>query len=458
MNKIIKFINLFFSVGLFLLLGNQSFAGNIPIFIEHDLQKLKIHGKRENTSNIIPIKVNFNAIDSGGTNSANNAKVILNDEEAVIIMQKNTKWRSKDDYTWTGTVEGFDNSSVLLTVNGASMFGNIVVDGTTYSINTTDGQHYLSIDDEALLAPLADDIITKSIRSDSRKNNQKKMEMNTGSLIGNGQNIDLLMLYTKEMEDYYGTNLNTKLQHLVDYANQVLENSKIDTKLQIVGRVAFYDSTVAEDISVVTALKNLQANENASSIRQDFKADLVTLVRRYQNNSTCGAAYIFEPDDNVDTFRPYAFSVVQVKSASEGFKYCHVSTLIHELGHNMGCAHDRQSSGVSTGAFSYSYGYYSEDGNFGTIMSYLGQKISHFSRPTIKYNGYPTGVGITSLDSANCAKTIDQIKIITANYMLSEPDQNYAAVPVFNIYGIIVLTIFVSSIFTFYLKKSIAET
>ncbi|NJL17883.1 MAG: hypothetical protein HC938_12475 [Nitrospira sp.] len=71
------------------------------------------------------------------------------------------------------------------------------------------------------------------------------------------------------------------------------------------------------------------------------------------------------------------------------------STLTHELGHNMGNAHDRASGG--TGVFAYSYGYRDTVGKFRTIMAYPCPTVScprvkYFSNPKIKINGRPAGI------------------------------------------------------------------
>ena len=39
----------------------------------------------------------------------------------------------------------------------------------------------------------------------------------------------------------------------------------------------------------------------------------------------------------------------------------------------------------------------------GTVMSYIGIRIPHFSNPDVEYNGYPTGVPIGDEGEAHCA-------------------------------------------------------
>jgi hypothetical protein len=78
----------------------------------------------------------------------------------------------------------------------------------------------------------------------------------------------------------------------------------------------------------------------------------------------------------------------------------------HELGHNFGCHHDRQTEGVSDGNGLYYYGhrftYNSHD--VGTIMSYAPYYIPYYSNPSVSYQGIPTGIAATEPKAADNAR------------------------------------------------------
>lgn len=91
-------------------------------------------------------------------------------------------------------------------------------------------------------------------------------------------------------------------------------------------------------------------------------------------------------------------------------------THAHEMGHNMGLAHDMENSEGGPGVFDYSYGWRWEgtDGrNYRSIMAYApGTRAPHFSNPDIEYVGVPTGVA----EEADNARTIREMRHIIGAY------------------------------------------
>jgi hypothetical protein len=116
-----------------------------------------------------------------------------------------------------------------------------------------------------------------------------------------------------------------------------------------------------------------------------------------------------------------AYAVVHDGDKTDGSGYyCPDLTYVHEIGHNLGCKHDRANAGAGSGRFDYSYGYQSPTQNFRTVMAYDCTngcpRIPNFSNPNIQYQGEATGVVDTAANSADNAKTINQTRVEMANY------------------------------------------
>ncbi|MEO6569783.1 MAG: M12 family metallo-peptidase, partial [Opitutaceae bacterium] len=83
--------------------------------------------------------------------------------------------------------------------------------------------------------------------------------------------------------------------------------------------------------------------------------------------------------------------------------------LAHELSHNFGCRHDRETEGVPDGNGAFNFGYRFLDRSnrdTGTIMSYAVSRVPYFSNPEVTFDGYVLGVAETLPKAANNARTL----------------------------------------------------
>ena len=169
------------------------------------------------------------------------------------------------------------------------------------------------------------------------------------------------------------------------------------------------------------ALDDLQSNSgvfaNVETLRTTYGADQVTLLRRFVDEG-CGLGYLLTSDNARN-----AYMLVHDGDKTDGSGYsCNLLTYAHELGHNLGCQHDRANAG-SSGRFSYSYGYQNPEEIFRTVMAYDCPggcpRIDHFSNPDVTYDGYPTGIADPDPNSADNARTINQTRVEMAGYRTS---------------------------------------
>jgi uncharacterized protein YhjY with autotransporter beta-barrel domain len=154
--------------------------------------------------------------------------------------------------------------------------------------------------------------------------------------------------------------------------------------------------------------------DQVHTLRNQYGADVVALLVNGPGSSggTVGVGYIMQTVGSY--FADYAFSVTEVNFAT-GPSYA----LLHEIGHNLGAAHDRDHASTP-GAYPYSYGYQrSATPRFRTIMSYNCSgvncpTVTHWSNPNVNYQGYPTGVASSQSNSADNRQTLNNTKATAA--------------------------------------------
>ena len=410
---------LFFTIVLtsFINFSNLLSAEDLPIlFFPIDVSSGLANKTTFPLEDRISVSVDFSIIKSQKetTPSIFRMKAALPDR-VVILSKERVEERGENDYTWFGRVEGKELSSVIISVKNGFMFGHIDSEGDSYSIEPDNNDYLIVKHDIKKKIPFEDDTRVPDIK-------KKKVENAIAAYSEDGSQIDVLVLYTSKMQTKYGAKLAALIQHFVDYANTAYTNSGINTKLRMVHSELFNDIKSEEKVKISPALDYITNSSNVAALRNNYKADLVSLLRVYDNSfeSTCGLGWIMQ---NVNSsFSDSAFTVVQVKPDSGGGGYyCDESTFAHELGHNMGCAHDRDHAS-NPGAYDYSYGYDVKN-VFGTIMSYDGPTKPYFSTPLVNYNGYPVGKDVNEPDSAYNALTINNTRVTVANFKIADPTQ-----------------------------------
>ena len=216
--------------------------------------------------------------------------------------------------------------------------------------------------------------------------------------------IDILVVYSSASRTAYGqAGIEAMIQAAVADANTAYLNSQISATLNL---KAMVETPYVEDGSISNALARLQAPadgymDEVHALRETYAADIVSLV--CEDSTSAGIGYVMTTPSA--SFAPYAFNVV-FSGALSGL------TLPHEIGHHMGCQHNRENSS-SPGAFPYAYGMRrcTTDGTgFRTVMSYYcsdAPRIPYFSTPNLQFNGFPLGIAeetdpANSSDNARC--------------------------------------------------------
>jgi hypothetical protein len=236
-----------------------------------------------------------------------------------------------------------------------------------------------------------------------------------------GTRIDLMVLYTVGMAAAYpGSQIDTRIQYLIDQSNLALTNSQIETELNLVYSqpVNFPDDSIGGmDAALRDLTNNVGVFADIETLRTLYGADQVALLRRFVDEG-CGMAWLLQQPSDARN----AYSLVHDGSKTDNSgTYCSDLTFVHELGHNLGCEHDRANASYIP-RYPYSYGYQDPDGLFRTVMAYADgcpggcPRISYFSNPNLTYQGKPVGIAEGSPNAADNARTINSTRVAMAAY------------------------------------------
>gem|GEM_PF-859890 len=209
--------------------------------------------------------------------------------------------------------------------------------------------------------------------------------------------IDVLVLYTAAAMKAAGgsaADVTNSVELALAEAQEAYANSDVYIDLHLAGLIPV-SYTEAGDIS--KDLSNMASEatglEGVSFLRDTYNADLVCMVIAEPNPIYSGMAYLLHDDSDL------GYSCVDANFLIGNY------TFVHELGHGLGCDHDRDNG--SNGYYSYSYGYrfYGiNNAQFRTVMAYApGTRIPYFSSPDQSYLGFAVGTA-----TENNALTLNQ--------------------------------------------------
>ncbi|UXI04716.1 zinc-dependent metalloprotease [Photobacterium sp. TY1-4] len=217
-------------------------------------------------------------------------------------------------------------------------------------------------------------------------------------------NIDIMVIYTPKARDASGgdTQIKNRITNAIALANNALSISQAEFRINEVysGLVDYNEPNLGVD--KVKLLKSLQNPSDGVldyiyGIRDDVKADLVSLIVEETSNQSCGRGNtVFEADKPGSDSE--AFTVIKRTCADTYL------SLAHEVGHNFGALHDRGNTDPSKSPFNYNFGHIQpnpsgSESPWSTIMSYPCPnctRVSYFSNPNVLYDGDPTGRPVTT--------------------------------------------------------------
>lgn len=299
---------------------------------------------------------------------------------------------------WYGDVEGHTDGYALFVRRNGAIAGKVHIPdvGLFEILDAGNGLSIVrEIDDEAM-PPCGNTAAHRIATPNANDNDEELGVAQASSDRGTFIFADVLLLYTTAARIGAGSvaNVEAQIELAIADTNLSYQTSGVSLRVRIATMV---ETPYVESPTLQTDLSRLAAVgdgfiEEAHTLRSQYSADLVALIPAAAASGACGVGYLMTNVSN--SFASLAFNVSARTCLS-------TLTLAHELGHNMGCAHDRNNAG-GPGAFSYSFGHRDGANQYRSVMSYApGTRVKVFSNPNVNFpNGQPSGVPIESPLSA----------------------------------------------------------
>lgn len=204
-----------------------------------------------------------------------------------------------------------------------------------------------------------------------------------------GDAIDVLVLYTQSAKTIVG-NVNSFVQLAFESANRHYANSGMVLRLRLAHMQMFH---YEESGDIGDDLNALRRASDVHTLRDAHGADLVHL---FISGATpggggriyCGVAFYAHRPDWAS--RAFGTTAVECERIDE-------STFSHEIGHNLGAAHDPPNLDGRRAPFAYGHGSCNPETKGATIMAYVGinndctHEIPYFSSHEVLHRGIRTG-------------------------------------------------------------------
>jgi len=329
---------------------------------------------------------------------------------------------------WVGRLEGTEHGSFAMVVVDGVLAANVythdsgvfqirLVEGDVYTVNQMDptayppcgnGPEQLGGGDAMPLSGAAAQTPVESNATSDADDEESPIE---GTVAGSDTlEVDVLVVYTPLARAAAGgtSAMNAVVNLGAVETNDAYYHSGVHQHIDLVyiGEVDYEETGfIKEGLDRLTDKRDGFMDE-VHDLRGIYGADLVTLVVR--DTSYCGIGWtLIMP--GVPVWNHYAFNSVKLDCFT-GPDW----SFAHELGHNMGCFHDRENvdpdSYEPIDPWAYGYRFIGDSGTeWRTIMAYApGTRIQQFSNPYATYDGQPTGIYEGREGEAYNARTINR--------------------------------------------------
>jgi peptidyl-Asp metalloendopeptidase len=360
--------------------------------------------------------------------------VVLNLFEDTVYTAVNTRIEprsfNRSGYIWYGSIPNVAFSSVVMVVgDDGSADIRVLLPGKSYYVDSAGNGVYR----------------VSEINTYEQRNGEDYVivtpEANVASVVPREEpacidppntpcTIDVMVVYTAKAAEFLGGDANAQIaiENTIALTNLTYLNSNVHFRVRLVhiekvsfDENPFYNIEVLEDPSDGII-------DNIHLLRDQYRADLVAMIpgTSASDRLYCGIANLPTIINEANLPDETGFSITEALCISD-------ITFPHELGHNMGKAHDRANAGGAV--HPYAYGYQdvaspagADWGDFVTVMAYstggecpnvyqpgVCPAIAWWSNPELTINGKPLGTA-----NENNALSLNQTARLIAQYRISE--------------------------------------
>jgi len=326
-------------------------------------------------------------------------------------------------YVWVGEVPGEPGSIATLAVQDGVLSGSVHRDGHEWVViesagGETSGLYTIrEIDPNAPQPTESDEVVPQLSATDGEFSSTQ-----SATCQEDGSKISVLIVYTAEARDAAGgvAAIEALINRRISEMNTANDVSRVNFDWVLADTMQI-DYT--ETGSIFADLENLQGKtdgrmDGVHAARDAAKADLVALLISEGSDGACGSAYRLPALQS--SYENIAFGVTALDYADPYL--CSEMTLTHELGHNLGNAHNR--TGADNEAiFPYSFGFRSPNRTFRTLMAYECPeggcpRINQWANPATTYKGEPTGIDHAKdpANSSDVVRSMNQSRVLVSNF------------------------------------------
>jgi peptidyl-Asp metalloendopeptidase len=209
-------------------------------------------------------------------------------------------------------------------------------------------------------------------------------------LASQAETIDIGIMYS-DAAAAKTSNINTKINQLISFSNQVYSQNGINITLRLVGTLSLGGNNVTPSSGWLNAITDTGWIQD---YRNQWGADMVAVLGTGQSAGSglisCGIAWVGQ-GSNGSLYNSYNSKMYSISAVD-----CGATTFVHELGHNQGLAHSRKQGDTSGGVYVDGMGHGVQN-VFASIMAYphvfgSATQYDYFSNPSWSVSGYAYGI------------------------------------------------------------------